>query len=115
LPFFHLRASQKNKFRRRCSHFSFLIPPYLAFSNASTPIYRGSKAEFCEHLNNVILPPRCSQMPVLWLSLAFKPSFKSVVNSMKMYNRYIVWRICMSTYIQHGYRIASAFFGLSVL
>ncbi len=24
LPFFHLRASQKIKFRRRCSHFSFL-------------------------------------------------------------------------------------------
>ncbi len=42
LPFFRLRASQKNKFRRRCSYFSFLLPPYLAFSIISTPIYRGS-------------------------------------------------------------------------
>jgi len=41
LPFFHLRASQKNKFRRRCSYFSFSLPPYLAFTNVSTPIYRG--------------------------------------------------------------------------
>ncbi len=61
LPFFRLRASQKNKFRRRYSHFSFSQPPYLAFSNAPTPIYRGSKAEICEHLKNMILPPRCSQ------------------------------------------------------
>ena len=42
LPFFHLRASQKNKFRRRCSHFSFLLPPYLDYSITSIPIYGGS-------------------------------------------------------------------------